>query len=101
MEELTSVCIKMPTTNELIQPPLIRYHRWNCYNTTLRNGRRTNNVVEGWYSKLAFSIITKHASIWKFLEFIQKNERDNSILTNQLIGGHRLIRHFIKKLYCQ
>ncbi len=77
--------------------PRFDISRWNCYNTTISNGRRTNNVVEGWHSKFTFYIITKHTSIWKFKEFIQKNERDNSILINQLIGGHRLIRHSIKK----
>jgi hypothetical protein len=51
--------------------------------------------------RLAFkfqgSIITRRVSILKFLEFVQKDERDNSILIMQLMGGHRRIRHSIKK----
>ena len=78
-----------------------RFHPdvWSCYNSVLSGIRRTNNVVEGWHSRFQGAILAKHATIWKFIDFIKKDERDNEILIIQLFGGHRKVRHPIKKRY--
>jgi len=60
---------------------------------------RTNNVVEGWHSKFQGAVQSKHATIWKFLGFIRKDEKKVEILITQLFGGHRKIGHLIKKIY--
>ena len=44
-------------------------------------------------------IQSNHATIWKFMEFIRKDEQNNEILITQLFGGHGRIRHPIKKIY--
>lgn len=79
--------------------PKYSHETWNCYNSVISGYRRTNNVVEGWHSRFQAAIQSKHVSIWKFLEFIRKDEADNRVLIDQLFGGHRKIRHPIKKRY--
>jgi hypothetical protein len=37
--------------------------------------------------------------IWKFIEYLQKDQHDNNLLINQLLGGHIGVRHPIKKSY--
>ena len=37
--------------------------------------------------------------IWKLQEFIRKDEKNNEIVITQLFGGHRKIKHPIKKIY--
>ena len=42
-----------------------------------------------------------HSSIWKFLEFIKKDQRDNEIIIQQLLGGHTRVKHPIKREYIE
>lgn len=59
--------------------------------------QRTNNVVEGWHSRFQYSLNVHHASFWKFVEFLQKDQRDNEIIILQILSGHSRIKHPIKK----
>lgn len=72
---------------------------WNVYDLVLQNDDRTNNVVEGWHSRFQKMINTHHASIWKFLERIQKDQKMNEVCITQLHGGHTRVKHPIKKKY--
>lgn len=72
---------------------------WNVYNLVLNGFQRTTNAVEGWHSKFQKAIVTHHANIWKFIEYLQKDQHDNNLLINQLLGGHVGVRHPIKKSY--
>ena len=79
--------------------PRFGIHTWNTYNSVLSGLRRTNNVVEGWHSRFQKVVVSKHATIWRFLDFIKNDERDNDVLITQLNGGHRKIRHPVKNQY--
>lgn len=74
---------------------------WSVYSSVLDKFYRTNNNVEGWHLKFSIMIRTAHSNIWKFLEYIKKDENDNRILILQLAGGHTRIRYPIKKSYAK
>lgn len=80
-------------------PPRFPPQLWNVYERVLNRADRTNNFVEGWHSKFQKMIVTHHATIWKFLDTIKKDQRDNEILLLQLAGGHRQIKYPIRKSY--
>ena len=40
-----------------------------------------------------------HASVWKFLDHIKKDQTDNEIFITQILVGHRNVKHPIKKSY--
>jgi MULE transposase domain/FLYWCH zinc finger domain len=63
---------------------------WNVYEMTLSKMQRTNNIVEGWNSRFQKLINAHHATVWKFLDFIKKDQRQNEILIIQSLGGHRV-----------
>lgn len=70
---------------------------WNMYVATLNMQARTNNVVESWNGLITKNIETAHANVWKFIEAIKKEERDNGILIMQARAGHTNIKHPIQK----
>ncbi|KAJ4444459.1 hypothetical protein ANN_06251 [Periplaneta americana] len=74
---------------------------WNTYKQVLAGQHRITNVAEGWYNRFQKHIVTHHASVWKFIEFIKKNQRNNEIIIIQLLGGHLNVRHPIKRSYLQ
>lgn len=74
-------------------PPMI----WSMYEQVLNRVQRTNNKVEGWHSKFQHMLNCHHPSIWKFLEYLKKDQRDNEVIILQLRAGHRNIKHPIKK----
>lgn len=79
-------------------PPCFVLQIWNMYD--LLNGmQQNNNYVEGGHAQFQKVIVTHQASIWKFLEHIEKDQRENSVLIWQLLAGHRNARHPIKKHY--
>lgn len=75
-------------------PPL-----WNVVEATLNGFARTNNYVEGWHNKLAHLLIIPHANIWKFLEYLKKEQRDNEAQISQYEGGHHNIRHPVSSFF--
>lgn len=79
-------------------PPRFSPPKWNVYDCVRTGGHRTNNVVEGWHSRFQKLIFTHHASVWKFIEHIKKDQRANEVLIAQLGAGHK-IKHPISKKY--
>lgn len=77
--------------------PRFTQSSWNVYNSVLDKMHRTNNLVEGWHYKFLIMIRTNHSNIWKFLDYLKRDENDNKILQLQLAGGHTRIRYPIKK----
>jgi hypothetical protein len=65
----------------------------------LNGFQRTTNSVEGWHSKFQKAIVTHHANIWKFIEYLKKDQHENNLLINQLLRGHVGVCHPIKKSY--
>ena len=37
-------------------------------------------------------------SVWLFLEFIRKDQRDNEVIVTQLMAGYLRVRHHVKKI---
>ncbi len=48
---------------------------------------RTNNMVESFHSKFLKQIHTRHSSLWKFLDYLKAEEKDNNTAITQLEGG--------------
>lgn len=80
-------------------PPRYRPEIWNMYESTRARLARTNNFAEAWNAKFTKLIVTHHSNLWKFLENLKKDERDNNQLIVQLLGGHQRIRHPIRRSY--
>ena len=53
--------------------------KWSVYNLVLNKMQRTTNTVEGWHSKFQNIINCHHPSIWKFIEHVQKDQRENEV----------------------
>ena len=79
--------------------PRIKYETWGCFTSVISESRKTNNVAEEWHYKFQNAKQSKHATIWKCLGIIRKDEKNNEIVITQLFGGHRKIKHPIKKIY--
>lgn len=79
--------------------PIFHPILWNVHQACINKQQRTNNCVEAWHSKFAKLLHSHHVNVWKFLEQIKKEQRDNSQQFLQMLGGHRNIRHSISKLY--
>jgi hypothetical protein len=50
---------------------------WNVYELVLNTSQRTINEVEEWHSQFKKMDVTDHESVQKFLEHIQKDQREN------------------------
>jgi len=55
-------------------PPAYPPNTWNCFDTTMDNGARTNNICKGWNNGFANLVGQDHPSIWKLIENLQKEE---------------------------
>ena len=51
---------------------------WNVFDTTLRDGQRTNNICEGFNNAFRRLVGQNHPSIWVFIECVQKDVREVS-----------------------
>ena len=71
-------------------PPRYSPSLWNTYTSVIDGIHRTNNMVEAWHGKFLKMIQTRHSSIWKFIDFIKRDEKDIKIMIVQLEGGHRV-----------
>jgi hypothetical protein len=53
----------------------------------LSNAQRTNNTVKSWHARFQISIVTLHSySIWKYIEYIKKDQRESEVMITQLTG---------------
>lgn len=78
--------------------PLFAPRMWNTYTSVLQGIHRTNNMAESWHAKFLKMIVTPHSSLWKFIDFMKKDEKDINILITQLEGGHSNIKYPGRKL---
>lgn len=78
-------------------PPRFPPHLWNVYLSVLEGIFRTTNHVEGWHSRFQKTILVHHSNIWKFLDYLKAEQRDNEVLMLQVEGGHTRTRHPIKR----
>lgn len=78
-------------------PPRFPSQLWCVYEAVQNRNHRTNNYVESFHNKFNLMVRTHHGSIWKVLEYFQKDQRDNQIIMTQLAGGHTRVKHPAKK----
>ncbi|CAF3661964.1 unnamed protein product [Rotaria sp. Silwood1] len=62
---------------------------WNIHQSTLQDGHRTNNVVEGWNNRFASLVDCAHPNIWKFLKSLKKEQ---SMVEAELIQAEAGVR---------
>ena len=65
-------------------PPAI----WNVHDATVNGDARTNNMCEGWYDKFFNLVGHAHLSIWRVIEWCQKEEatvRTTSIIQQDAV----------------
>ncbi|XP_034231509.1 uncharacterized protein LOC117639742 [Thrips palmi] len=72
---------------------------WNTYEAALAGEQRTNNAVEGWHNHLQRLMVIRHASIWRFLENLKKEENEIFTQLTQVRGGHTKIKEPVNKKY--
>lgn len=78
-------------------PPRFPPKTWCVYDLVLNQLHRTNNVVESYHSKYQKMVKSHHLNIWKFIEYMQKDQRDTEQLCQQLDLGHTRIKQQISK----
>lgn len=81
--------------------PRYRPELWNQYDATISQAARTNNYSEAWNAKFTKQIITHHSNLWKFIDFLKRDHRDNELLMVQLSGGHRNVKHPIRPSFLE
>ena len=81
-------------------PPRFPPQLWNCYQATIENGHRTNNMCEGFNNKFLKIVRYKHPKIWKFIEAIQDEEAAVRCLVHQDAIGEPTKKR-AKKIYVQ
>lgn len=59
--------------------------------------QRTNNVVESYHSKYQKMVKTHHLNIWKFSDYMKKDQHDTEQTCIQLDNEHTRIRQQISK----
>lgn len=72
---------------------------WNTYDAALAGDQRTNNAVEGWHNHFQHMMVIRHASIWRFLENLKKEENEIHTQITQARGGHTKIKEPVSKRY--
>ena len=55
-------------------PPMFPPAIWNIHEATVNGDPRTNNVCEGWNNKFFNLVGYAHPSIWRVMEWCQKEE---------------------------
>lgn len=60
---------------------------WNCYEATLRDEHRTNNISEGWHNRFQHAVGKHHPSLYGALtEFVNEQADTESILAAFELG---------------
>ncbi|KAL8609404.1 hypothetical protein ACOMHN_019893 [Nucella lapillus] len=69
-------------------PPLFAPAIWNVHNATIDNNPRTNNICEGWNNKFMNLVGHYHPSIWRTIEWFQKEEATvRTIMQQDAVGN--------------
>lgn len=80
-------------------PPLFPSNLWCAHESVLNDLQRTTNEAEGWHSRFQRMLVSHHASMWKFLEAVRKDQQDTSNQITQILAGHRRVKHAIPRSY--
>lgn len=59
---------------------------WNVYDLVRDGQQRTNNNVEGWHGHFQRMVVAHHLNLWRFLGELQKEQHDQELKRNQLLG---------------
>ncbi|MPC69142.1 hypothetical protein E2C01_063357 [Portunus trituberculatus] len=71
-------------------PPAI----WNVHEATLHGNSRTNNICEGWNNKFSNLVGHHHPSVWKCIQWFQKEHATvDTVVQQDLIGNASKPRH--------
>ena len=57
------------------------------YNRVLNKLPRTNNNLEGWYTRFATMFRQTHPSIWEFIDTLKLDASHNRMLIAQMLAG--------------
>jgi len=71
-------------------PPRYPPKLWNCYDATLQNLHRTNNISEGWHTRFQTVVGKHHPSLYGCLTEFQKEQADCETMLDQLDLGQRV-----------
>lgn len=61
---------------------------WNQHSRVDGNLPRTNNLLEGWHSGIQNSLLGKNPTVWRFLDFLQKEESLQRSIIASIAAGN-------------
>jgi hypothetical protein len=73
-------------------PPMFPPAIWNIHDATVNGDARTNNMCEGWNNKLFNLVGHAHPSIWRVIEWCQKEEATVRTIIQQDAVGNPPVR---------
>jgi hypothetical protein len=86
-----------PAQNQAIRlvlrrsPPMFPPAIWNVHDATVNGDARTNNLCHGWNNKFFNLVGHAHPSIWRVIEWCQKEEVTvRTIIQQDAVGNHQL-----------
>ena len=69
-------------------PPMFPPAIWNVHDATVNGDARTNNMCEGWNNKFFNLVGHAHPSIWRVIEWCQKEEATvRTIIQQDAVGN--------------
>lgn len=70
-----------------VVPPMYPTAIWNVHEATLDGNSRTNNICEGWNNKFSNLVGHHHPSVWKCIQWFQKEHATvDTVVQQDLIG---------------
>ena len=75
-----------PAQNQAVltrSPPMFPPAIWNVHDATFNGDARTNNMCEGWNNNVFNLVGHAHPSIWRVIEWCQKEEATVHTITQQ------------------
>ena len=82
--------IGRPDRRNRRRPPKFKLEMWNVYESALLSQPKTNNAVEGWHRTFETQVAGHHPNIWKFLDFLKKEQNYNDVKVDQFLAGNSL-----------
>ncbi|KAG7159849.1 putative MULE transposase domain-containing protein 6, partial [Homarus americanus] len=64
-------------------PPMFAPHLWNVHDATMNNNACTNNICERWNNKFFNLVGHYHPSVWRVIEWFQREEATVSTIIQQ------------------
>ena len=59
----------------------------NVYETVLHSLPKTNNSLERWHRTFETQVAGHHPNIWKFFEYLKKEQDYNDVKVDQYLAG--------------